>query len=139
MGSAPTTRSAGPAADAAHSRFVQRIRRRYEHERPLLAPGVPDAAAMQSAVAALRERGRDLPAALRVMRQLVLERRAPRAVEQPDLVQLEGRDPAAGVDADRTDAHRLAERRADALLDLRSPLLDAGQNPPVQRQPRHNG
>ena len=40
------------AASAEHSRFVQRVRRRYEAERALLAPGLPDAAAVNAVVAA---------------------------------------------------------------------------------------
>jgi len=82
MGSdAPLLLPPARAADAAHSRFVQRVRRRYAAELPLLAPGLPDAPAMQQALAALRERGRDLPSALRVMRHLVLERLAVLDVE----------------------------------------------------------
>ena len=61
---------------ALHSRYVQRIRRRYASELNLLAPGVPDKAAQQRALRALRERGFDLPSALRVLRHLVLERLA---------------------------------------------------------------
>jgi glutamate-ammonia-ligase adenylyltransferase len=32
---------AGPSASATHSRLVQRLRRRYADELPLLPPGVP--------------------------------------------------------------------------------------------------
>jgi len=70
------------AASAEHSRFVQRVRRRYEAERALLAPGLPDAAAVNALVAALQQGGRALPSALRVARQLVLERLATLDVEQ---------------------------------------------------------
>lgn len=59
---------------SAHSRFAQRLRRRYASELPLLPPGVPRHAAMQQAFEALRARGLDLPSALRVLRQLVMER-----------------------------------------------------------------
>ena len=59
---------------ARHSRFVQRLRRRYGAEFDLLPPGVPGAAAMGAALQRLREGGRDLPVALRVLRQLVMER-----------------------------------------------------------------
>jgi [glutamine synthetase] adenylyltransferase / [glutamine synthetase]-adenylyl-L-tyrosine phosphorylase len=71
-----------PAAEAAYSRYVQRIRRRYAAELPLLEPGLPDAARMQAAVQALLAGGRDLTSALRVMRQLVLERLAVLDIEQ---------------------------------------------------------
>jgi glutamate-ammonia-ligase adenylyltransferase len=79
------------AADAAHSRFVRRIRRRYPAELAALPLGAPDAAAITALVQALqvgsdaegaRWPARDLPAALRVARQLVLERLAVLDVEQ---------------------------------------------------------
>jgi [glutamine synthetase] adenylyltransferase / [glutamine synthetase]-adenylyl-L-tyrosine phosphorylase len=83
MGSGPTTSlPAIDVAQAAHSRFVQRIRRRFVGEMTLLAPGLPDAAAMRNTVAELQGAGRDLGAALRVMRQLVLERLAVLDTEQ---------------------------------------------------------
>ena len=72
----------GPAARAEHSRFVQRIRRRWDAERALLAPGLPDAGAITALVASLQQRGRTLASALRVARQLVLERLAELDVEQ---------------------------------------------------------
>ncbi len=63
-----------PAVQAAHSRFVQRIRRRYAAELHLLAPGMPDTKMLEALVQRLRDDGRDLAAALRVTRQLCLER-----------------------------------------------------------------
>lgn len=58
-----------------HSRFAQRLRRRYAGELTLLAPGVPRWETMAAAYEELRaSRGFDVPAALRVLRQLVLER-----------------------------------------------------------------
>ena len=72
----------GPAAQAAHSRFVQRIRRRYEAELSLLPPGAPDKAGITALVAQLGQGGRDLASALRVARQLVLERLVVLDVEQ---------------------------------------------------------
>jgi [glutamine synthetase] adenylyltransferase / [glutamine synthetase]-adenylyl-L-tyrosine phosphorylase len=56
------------------SRFVQRLRRRYAAELPLLAPGAPCHATMAAAYEALRSRGLDVASALRVLRQLVMER-----------------------------------------------------------------
>ena len=64
-----------PAA-ADHSRFVQRIRRRYLAELDLLAPGLPGVEAVNDVVARLCTGGRTLASALRVSRQLVLERLA---------------------------------------------------------------
>ena len=57
-----------------HSRFAQRLRRRYAAELQLLPPGVPNRALMQKTYAALRERGSSVGTALRVLRQLVMER-----------------------------------------------------------------
>jgi glutamate-ammonia-ligase adenylyltransferase len=67
---------ASPGALAEHSRFVQRVRRRYERELPLLPAGLPSRAAMLSLVEALQAQGRSLASALRVARHLVLERLA---------------------------------------------------------------
>ena len=81
MGSpAPSTPTALAAAD--HSRFVQRVRRRLGLELALLAPGLPDGDAITALVARLQDRGRSLAAALRVARQLVLERLAVLDIEQ---------------------------------------------------------
>jgi glutamate-ammonia-ligase adenylyltransferase len=59
---------------AQHSRFVQRIRRRYGPELEALAPGLPGRQSIEALIAGLRQGGRPLPGALRVARQLVLER-----------------------------------------------------------------
>ena len=69
-------------AAAEHSRFVQRVRRRYAAELPLLPPGVPDAAGITALVRTLEAGGRTLVASLRVARQLVLERLAVLDIEQ---------------------------------------------------------
>lgn len=68
-------------ARADHSRFVQRIRRRYAAELPLLAPGLPTRATIDALIECLRADGRPLASALRVARQLVLERLAVLDVE----------------------------------------------------------
>ena len=59
---------------AEHSRFYQRLHRRYGNEFALLPTGVPVLATMEHAYDALRARGHDTGAALRVLRQLVMER-----------------------------------------------------------------
>jgi glutamate-ammonia-ligase adenylyltransferase len=59
---------------SAHSRFAQRLRRRYAAELSLLPPGAPDLAMMAGAYGALRSRGDDVATALRIVRQLVMER-----------------------------------------------------------------
>ena len=81
MGSLHPVTASAPAL-AEHSRFVQRVRRRYPDERALLSPGVPDLASITALVMQLQSAGRALPAALRVARQLVLERLAVLDVEQ---------------------------------------------------------
>jgi glutamate-ammonia-ligase adenylyltransferase len=67
---------------AVHSRFVQRVRRRYADELACLPPGPPVHATMQTCLQTLHERGLAMPAALRVLRQLVLERLAVLDCEQ---------------------------------------------------------
>jgi glutamate-ammonia-ligase adenylyltransferase len=56
------------------SRFAQRLRRRYTSELPLLAPGHPTRPLIEASYATLRGRGNDAGTALRILRQLVLER-----------------------------------------------------------------
>lgn len=65
-----------PAQQSAsgYSRFVQRIRRRYADQLAVLPPGAPERNAMQTAYAALQAQGLETGAALRVLRQLVIER-----------------------------------------------------------------
>lgn len=59
---------------SSHSRFGQRIRRRYESQLHLLPPGLPDQASMAQVFDALQSLGLDTGSALRTTRQLVLER-----------------------------------------------------------------
>lgn len=59
---------------AAHSRFWQRLHRRYADVMHVLPPGPPEHATMQAALESLQAKGLDLSAALRVLRQLVMER-----------------------------------------------------------------
>jgi glutamate-ammonia-ligase adenylyltransferase len=70
------------AASAAHSRFVQRVRRRWPEALALLAPGTPDADAIAALIEALMSQGRGLGAALRIARHVVIERLAVLDVEQ---------------------------------------------------------
>lgn len=77
----PHDASAAPAL-AEHSRFVQRVRRRYPDELALLPEGLPDAQAMDALIDRLVADGRALPAALRVARQVVMERLAVLDVER---------------------------------------------------------
>ena len=66
------SRPEGPLAG--HSRFYQRLQRRYADDLPLLPPGAPVRATMEQACDALRARGCDIGTALRIVRQLVMER-----------------------------------------------------------------
>ena len=70
----PMPSSADVAARADHSRFVQRIRRRYAPELALLADGLPGRGDIDALIRELQLRGRTLASAMRVARQLVLER-----------------------------------------------------------------
>ena len=59
---------------SSHSRFGQRIRRRFESQLHLLPAGLPDQTTMTQAFEALSAQGLDTGSALRTTRQLVLER-----------------------------------------------------------------
>ena len=71
-----------PPALAEHSRFVQRIRRRYADLLHRLPPGLPTRGSIGTLIASLQLDGQTLSRALRVTRQLVLERLAVLDVEQ---------------------------------------------------------
>ena len=75
----PSSIQLGASAD--HSRFVQRIRRRYGAELGLLAAGLPTRAGIDALIEQLLAGGRPLASAMRVARQLVLERLAVLDVE----------------------------------------------------------
>jgi glutamate-ammonia-ligase adenylyltransferase len=70
------------SAGADHSRFVQRVRRRFEAELTLLAPGLPLRASIDALIDTLLAQGRALPSALRVARHVVIERLAVLDIEQ---------------------------------------------------------
>ncbi|HSV54665.1 MAG TPA: bifunctional [glutamate--ammonia ligase]-adenylyl-L-tyrosine phosphorylase/[glutamate--ammonia-ligase] adenylyltransferase [Burkholderiaceae bacterium] len=59
---------------SSQSRFAQRLRRRYADHLHLLPAGLPALASMAQAFAALRGQGADAGTALRILRQLVMER-----------------------------------------------------------------
>ena len=63
-----------PTAMSEHSRYAQRIRRRYAAQLALLSEGLPDLAAIEQLYRSLHQQGFDCPQALRITRQLVLER-----------------------------------------------------------------
>jgi glutamate-ammonia-ligase adenylyltransferase len=70
------------AEGAAHSRFVQRVRRRHADLLERLPPGVPRRDAIEALLRGLEAEGRPRPEALRVARQLVLERLCVEDVER---------------------------------------------------------
>ena len=69
-------------AQADHSRFVQRVRRRFETECALLPPRTPDAASIAGLIDHLIEDGHTLASALRIARNAVIERLVVLDVEQ---------------------------------------------------------
>ncbi|MBS0294266.1 MAG: bifunctional [glutamate--ammonia ligase]-adenylyl-L-tyrosine phosphorylase/[glutamate--ammonia-ligase] adenylyltransferase [Proteobacteria bacterium] len=126
MPSTEPVATSGPLST--YSRFFQRLERRYGAELPLLPAGVPDRAAMEQACAALLERGHDLGAALRILRQLVMHR----------LITLDC-DQGAGLSDVTLTVTRLAElalgracHQARAELDARHGAPTGPEGEPVQ-------
>ncbi len=78
----PNNGASGPADDtlgitlplSSHSRFVQRLRRRYTTELDLLPAGAPTRDLMAATYKALCSRGHETGAGLRILRQLIMER-----------------------------------------------------------------
>ena len=124
----PTNSSETPLAcglaSPAYSRYVQRIRRRYAGQMALLAPGTPVRAAMQATLDALLATGLDTGAALRVLRQLVLERLVVLDCDSP----CETQAPLAQVTRAMTD---LAELALDVAMRHSSDALDAQHGMPL--------
>ena len=99
---------------ASHCRFVQRLQRRYGDLLSLLPPGAPTRDHLSQTLATLRERGLALDAALRVLRQITLER----------LVRLDT-EAAAGLDSITRAMTWLAEVTLDAAWQQVQADLDA--------------
>ncbi len=76
MDEAPAPNDVSPVDLPLYSRFLQRLHRRYPAELPLLPPGPPTRDSLSAAYVALQAKGLDTSAALRVLRQLTLERLA---------------------------------------------------------------
>ncbi len=125
-GPGPGSSAAGVGEDAtppsAHSRFVQRLRRRYAAELPLLPVGAPVRAHMEAAYGVLRSQGHAAGDALRIVRQLVMER----------LVSLDcdGPGPCALSDVTRA-ATQLAEFALDTACGVAFAELDAVHGRPL--------
>lgn len=106
---------------ALHSRMVQRLHRRYADVLPLLPPGLPDTASLQATLAALQQKGHELGAALRILRQLVLERLA--------VLDCDAQAPLQAVTACMTD---LAELALDVACEHVFEQLDALYGAPLK-------
>jgi glutamate-ammonia-ligase adenylyltransferase len=114
----------GTTANADHSRFVQRIRRRYANELAALAPGLPTRESIAACIEGFVAGGRTLASALRVTRQLTLERLAVLDIEHgaamPDITR-------AMTDlAEATLEAALAQARADQDVRHGEPRNAAG-------------
>ncbi|ROZ79107.1 bifunctional [glutamate--ammonia ligase]-adenylyl-L-tyrosine phosphorylase/[glutamate--ammonia-ligase] adenylyltransferase [Ramlibacter sp. WS9] len=105
---------------SAHSRFAQRLRRRYAGELPLLATGHPTRDLIAGTYAALRARGDDPATALRIVRQLVMER----------LMVLDC-DQQAPLPVITTAVTELAEFALDIACEEAQRGLDAQYGPPL--------
>jgi glutamate-ammonia-ligase adenylyltransferase len=108
---------------SSHSRFAQRVRRRHEGELALLAPGPPTRQTIEATYNTLRARGDSIAAALRILRQLVLER----------LVQLDC-DEAAPLEQVTHAVTRLAELALDRACQEACAQLDATHGAPLAPQ-----
>ncbi|MEO6363605.1 MAG: bifunctional [glutamate--ammonia ligase]-adenylyl-L-tyrosine phosphorylase/[glutamate--ammonia-ligase] adenylyltransferase [Caldimonas sp.] len=102
------------SVDAGHSRFVQRIRRRYADELPWLAAGLPGRESIVALIARLQREGHGLAAAMRIARQLTLERLA--------VLDVEAQAPLADVTQAMTE---LAEATLELALAEALSLQDA--------------
>ena len=122
----PVTSPVGAAAD--HSRFVQRVRRRYADELALLPPGVPDLAAITGLVQRLQAGGRPLASALRVARQLVIERLVVLDIEQAcglaDVVLPMTALAEAALELALAQARQEMDERHGAPLDAQGQVID---------------
>ncbi len=111
------------SSGADHSRFVQRVRRRFGAELGLLAPGLPTRQTIDALIDTLLTQGRALPSALRVARHVVIERLAVLDIEQG---------------APMTDVTRAMTELAEATLDRALAQAYADQDerhgPPLNEQ-----
>ncbi len=82
VAAAPSAAPLAAGASVLYSRFIQRLHRRYAEELNWLPPGAPTQSVLQAGFDALRARGDALPVALRVLRQLAIERLARLDCEQ---------------------------------------------------------
>jgi glutamate-ammonia-ligase adenylyltransferase len=117
-----------PLQGAAYSRCVQRLRRRYADQLHLLSAGAPERPAMEAALNALLAQGLATGAALRVLRQIVMERLVVLDCEGDGPTQA----PLAVVTSAMTD---LAELALDVAMTATQLELDALYGPPLAHDP----
>ena len=126
-----------PLQASAYSRFVQRIRRRYADQLPLLPVDAPLRPGMQTALDALLASGLETGAALRLLRQLVMERlvtldcadeQAPTLPTASDSLPPEGAGVALQVVTRAMT--ELAELALDVAMQHSSEQLDAAHGAP---------
>ena len=114
-----------PLPTADHSRYVQRIRRRYAPELALLPVGIPRADTLNVLIDRLQADGRPLASALRVARQVVMERLAVLDVEQQ--ATLDDVTHTMTTLAEVTLERALAQARADEELRHGAPMTAEGE------------
>ncbi len=112
-----------PNAQANHSRFIQRVRRRYSEEQALLPEGLPRRTEVIALIKNLQHRGRNLSSAMRVARHLVLERLA--------VWDIEGGAPMTDITLAMTE---LAEAALELALAQARNELDVQYGPPLNAQ-----
>ncbi len=117
------------SARADHSRFVQRVRRRYGDELALLPPGPPTHQTLADALQALRARGYALDAALRVLRHLTLERLAVLDCEAGAPLEVVTRGVTALAERVLDEAARVACAELDAIHGMPQPPEDGPPGP----------
>jgi len=108
---------------ALHSRFAQRVHRRFEQQIPLLPAGLPTPESLQQAFTAIQQAGHDNAGALRITRALTLER----------LLQLDcdAQAPLAQITQAMTD---LAEFALNQALEQVLAALDQAHGRPLTAQ-----
>ncbi|MEI7786074.1 MAG: glutamine-synthetase adenylyltransferase, partial [Betaproteobacteria bacterium] len=116
-----SVQAGGAGRDAGHSRYVQRIRRRYGEQLDWLPPGAPNRAMMAQTFERLRQAGYASAAALRILRHLVLERLVVIDSQSSDAL------PLAVVTGAMTE---LAEFALDTAMSQSASDLDALYGPP---------
>jgi glutamate-ammonia-ligase adenylyltransferase len=113
------------AATADHSRYVQRVRRRFAEEIGTLPAGAPDAPAIEQLIDRFVQQGHSLAAALRIARHAVVERVAVLDVEQAAPLQTVTSAMTALAEVALERALAQALRDEDAVQG--APLDEAGQ------------